>query len=79
MFCICMLQQDPFACLQSLFKFLGDGMEQGGRWFDSLTVASDPANNVIVNLEDVPSYAEQLLSLTSQREEVKMMEFISSV
>lgn len=54
-------------------------MEQGGRWFDSLTVASDPANNVTVNLEDVPSYAEQLLSLTSQREEVKMMEFISSV
>lgn len=29
--------------------------------------------------KDVPYYAEQLLSLTSQREEVKMMEFISSV
>lgn len=50
-----MLQQDPFVCLQSLFKFLGDGMEQGRKWFDSLAVASDPANNVIVNLEDVPS------------------------
>lgn len=29
--------------------------------------------------KDVPYYAEQLLSLTSQREEVKMTEFISSV
>ena len=29
--------------------------------------------------EDVPYYAEQLLSLTSQREEEKMTEFISSV
>ena len=50
-----------------------------GRQFVSLAIASDPANNVIVNLEDVPYYAEQLLSLTSQREEVKMMGFISSV
>lgn len=66
-------------CLQSIFRFVGDGKEQRGRWFDSLAVASDPANNVIGNLEDVPSYAEQLLSLTSQREEVKTMEFISSV
>ena len=79
MVCICMAQQELFVRLQSSLNFLGDGKEQRGRQFVSLAIASDPANNVIVNLEDVPYYAEQLLSLTSQREEVKMMGFISSV
>lgn len=35
----------------SVLTFLGGSKEWKGLWFDFLAVASDPANNVTVNLE----------------------------
>lgn len=43
-----------FVWLQRVLNFFNDGPGWGGAWFDSPAAASDPDNNVTVNLERCP-------------------------